>query len=231
MTNIIATVWNNRFKPHQESVLLFDSISTANEIALMLNGKWDGCNGVIVAQCDEIAVSTAAKLLEAQWCYQGASQAVLNRVTTDEILRRYAIGERNFVNVNLRCAVLTSVKLLGINISYAKLNFANLSQANLSQANLTAADFSQANLSKSDLNKASLIRANFTGANLQEASLQGANLSNANFTEANLTGADFTGANLYLADLRGANFHSCNLSGANLKGAKIIESELAFAKQ
>jgi len=231
MKNIISTVLNNWLKPQKSSVLLFDSIAAASDIALMLNAQWDGCNGAIVAKCDEVAVNTAAKLLEATWCYQGASKAVLHRVTTDEILRRYAIGERYFVNANLRCAVLTSAKLSEINLSYAKLSWADLSQANLSKADLTAADLSQANLSGTDLNKAYLMRTNLSEADLQQASLRGANLSSANLSEVNLTGADLTGANLALADLRGANFHLCNLSGANLTGAKLIESDLAFAKQ
>ena len=55
--------------------------------------------------------------------------------------------------------------------------------------------------------------------------------ADSNLSEVNLTGADLTGANLSLADLRGANFHLCNLSGANLTDAKLIESDLAFARQ
>ncbi|MEH2118186.1 pentapeptide repeat-containing protein [Nostoc sp.] len=229
MKKIISIGWNSWLKRHKESILLFDSIAAANEIAFILNGQWDGCNGVIIAKCDEVAVNTAAKLLEATWCYQGASKAVLDRVTTDELLRRYAMGERNFINANLRCAVLASVKLSEINLSYAKLSWADLSQANLSKADLTAADLSEANLSRADLSKAYLMRTNLTKADLQQASLRGANLSSANLTEVNLTDADLRGANLTLADLRGANFNFCNLSGANLTGAKLIESDLAFA--
>ncbi|MBD2563276.1 MULTISPECIES: pentapeptide repeat-containing protein [Nostoc] len=231
MKNIISIVWNSWLKRHEESILLFDSIAAASEIALMLNGQWDGCNGVIIAKCDEIAVNTATKLLEAAWCYQGASKAVLNRVTTDDALRRYAMGERNFINANFRCAILASAKLSEINLSYAKLSWADLSQANLSKADLTAADLSEANLSGADLSKAYLMRANLTKANLQLANLSGANLSSANLSEVNLTDADLTGVNLSLADLRGANFHFCNLSGANLTGAKLIESDLAFARK
>ncbi|MEH1844357.1 MAG: pentapeptide repeat-containing protein [Nostoc sp.] len=231
MKNIISIVWNSWLKRDKESILLFDSIAAASEIAFMLNGQWDGCNGVIMAKCDEVAVNTATKLLEATWCYQGASKAVLDRVTTDKILRRYAMGERNFINANLRGAVLASVKLSKINLSYAKLSLIDLSQANLSKADLTAADLSEANLSGADLSKAYLMRTNLKGADLQQTSLRGANLSSANLSEVNLTDADLTGANLSLADLRGANFNFCNLSGANLTGAKIIESDLAFARQ
>jgi len=54
MKNIISIGWNSWLKPHKESILLFDSIAAASEIALMLNGQWDGCNGVIIAKCDEI---------------------------------------------------------------------------------------------------------------------------------------------------------------------------------
>ncbi|MBW4687486.1 MAG: pentapeptide repeat-containing protein [Komarekiella atlantica HA4396-MV6] len=231
MKNFISIALNSLFKEQKQSMLLFDSITAADEIALMLNGQWDGCNGVIMAKCDEVAINTAAQLLEAAWCYQGDSKAVLDRLTNDELLRRYAMGERNFVNANLRCAVLASMNLSKINLSYAKLSSANLSQVNLTQADLTAADLNLANLSRADLSKASLVRANLTKADLQLANLKGANLSMANLSEVNLTDADLRGANLALADLRGVNFQFCDLSGANLTGAKFFERELAFAKQ
>jgi uncharacterized protein YjbI with pentapeptide repeats len=231
MKNIISMGWDSYLKRHKESILLFDSIAAANDIAMMLNGQWDGCNGVVMAKCDEVAVNTASKLLAATWCYQGASKAVIDILKTEELLRRYAMGERNFINANLRCVVLVSVKLNEINLSYAKLSWADLTQANLSKADLTAADLSQANLNGSDLSQSCLMRADLSGADLQQASLRGANLSRANFSEVNLTDADLTGANLALADLRGAKFHFCNLSGANLTGAKFIESDLAFARQ
>ncbi|MDZ8052593.1 MAG: pentapeptide repeat-containing protein [Aulosira sp. ZfuVER01] len=231
MKNNILISLISSLNSKKQSVLLFNSIVAANEIALMLNGQWDGCNGVILDQCDEVAVNTAAKLTEATWCYQGATKAVLARLTTDELLRRYAIGERNFINANLRCAVLTSLKLNKINLSHAQLSWAVLNQADLSQADLTAADLSQANLSEANLRGSQIVRVNLTQANLQQANLRGANLTRANLSEANLTNADLTGANLALADLRGAKFHFCNLTGANLTGAKFIESDLAFARQ
>jgi uncharacterized protein YjbI with pentapeptide repeats len=231
MKNLISIALNSWFKEQKQSVLLFDSITAADEIALMLNAQWDGCNGIVMAKCDEVAVNTAAQLLEAAWCYQGDSKAVLDRLTNDQLLRRYAMGERNFVNANLRCTVVASMNLSEINLSYAKLSLADLSQVNLTQADLTASDLSQANLSGADLSKASLVRANLTKADLQLANLKEANLSMANLSQVNLTNADLRGANLALADLRGVNFHFCDLSGANLTGAKFFETDLAFAKQ
>jgi uncharacterized protein YjbI with pentapeptide repeats len=231
MKDIISIIFKGFLNRHKESILLFDSTGGANEIAQILNGSWDGCNSVSLIECDEIAVNTAANLLEVTWCYQGASQAVLERVTSEEIFRRYAVGERNFVNANLRCAVFVSAELTEINLSYAKLGWADLSQTNLEKADLTAADISQANLSGAELSGANLTRANLKGANLKQALLCGANLSGANLAEADLTNADLTGADLSLAELRGANLHLCNLNGANLTGAKFIESQLDFTKQ
>ncbi|MEW6499752.1 MAG: pentapeptide repeat-containing protein, partial [Cyanobacteriota bacterium] len=53
----------------RQDMLLFDSLYAAQEIAFILDGEWDGCNGVILLKKDELAVNTAAKLVGAQWCY------------------------------------------------------------------------------------------------------------------------------------------------------------------
>ncbi|MBE9215849.1 pentapeptide repeat-containing protein [Plectonema cf. radiosum LEGE 06105] len=190
-------------------MLLFDSVDAANNIAFMLHGDWDGCNGILVDKVDEIAINTAANLIEAKWCFAGASQVVLDRLTTDKLLHRYAIGDRNFINANLRCAELCSLILNDVNFSYAKLNFANLSQTNLSKANFTSADISQANLSHANLSQSILFKTN----------LQNVNLSHANLRNANLNYACLNSANLSEADLRGAKLSHTDLKGANLDGA------------
>jgi uncharacterized protein YjbI with pentapeptide repeats len=202
-------IWSS----HSQYVLLFDESAAASDIAFMLGGHWDGCNGVVVDKCDEVAVNTAASLVGASWCYEGVTLALLIRLTADELFRRYAAGERNFVNANLRCALLSKRLLSEVNLSYAKLRQANLSEANLTGADLTAADLSEADLSQASLSKTCLVRTNLTKANLSQADLRGANLSKACLSEANLSQADLTGANLSLANLRGAK-----LSGANLNG-------------
>src|SRR5919199_1841667 len=103
-------------------VLLFNSVAAASEMAFMLGAEWDGCNGVVMPECDEVAVNTSASLVGASWCYQGDSTAVLVRLMTDELLRRYAAGERNFANANLRCAFLSEQNLSQSNLSSVKLN-------------------------------------------------------------------------------------------------------------
>lgn len=191
----------------QQTVLLFDSIAAAQEVAFMLQGEWDGCNGVLMTKCDGVAVNTAASLMEAAWCYQGTALAVLNRLTTDVLLRRYSIGERHFINANLRCAQLSSLCLSEINLSWAKLNLANLSGSDLSKSLLIAADLQEANLNNTNLSESQLVRANLTKANLSCSDLRGADLSRACLVDANLSEADLRGANLSGANLRGADLY------------------------
>ncbi|MGB3641055.1 MAG: pentapeptide repeat-containing protein [Rivularia sp. (in: cyanobacteria)] len=186
-------------------ILLFDSCEAASEMAFMLRGDWNGCNGVAVDKVDEIAIDTAANLIQAKWCYQGASQTLLDRLATDLFLHRYAIGDRSFYNANLRCAELSSLDLTDVNLSYAFLNLANLSHTNLSKADLTAADITQANLSDCNLSESILLRANLQDVDLSRANLRGANLNYAYLNNANLTEADLRGAKLSHTDLRGAN--------------------------
>lgn len=195
-------------------ILLFDECAAAEEIAFMLGGQWDGCNGVVLHKFDKVAVNTAASLVGAQWCYSGATLAYLSRLPVDELLCCYAAGERNFVNANLRCALLNSCSLSEANLSWAKLSLANLSQANLCAADLTAADLSEANLSGANLSQASLIRANLTKANLSLADLRGADLSKACLSGVNLSQADLRGTNLLLADLKGANLDGTKISAS-----------------
>ncbi len=207
-------------------VLLFDRVTAASDIAFMLGGQWDGCNGIVMPSCDKVAVNTAASLVGASWCHQGDSTALLARLATDELLRLYAAGSRNFANANLRCAVLSFQNLSQSNFSYVKLNLANLSGINLSGADLTSADMSDASLSGANLSQANLHRTLLTGANLSEANLRGANLTKASLNDANLCQVDLTGANLSFADLRGADFDEASLSGANLTGAKLTQGQL-----
>lgn len=175
-----------------KNILLIDSSHAAAEIAFMLGGEWDGCNSVTIPKCDEVAVNTAASLVGASWCYCGAQSTLLSRLSVDELKRRYAAGERIFINANLRCAELRELNLSGINLSWAKLRAADLSLANLKGADLTAADLSQANLSQTDLSGANLTLADLSGAKLDETNLSGACLRGANLNGTNLMNGDRT---------------------------------------
>lgn len=192
----------NWLQPKPETVLLCDSVAAASDMAFMLGGEWDGCNSLVLPKCDKVAIEAAASLLETSWCYQNAGEAVLIRLGVEELLRRYAVGDRYFINANLRCAQLSNICLENIDLSYAKLNLANLSGTNLSKANLTLAEMRSANLSGSNLHNSQLVRANLAGANLADANLRGADLSYADLSNACLIGANLIGVNLSKVDLR-----------------------------
>ena len=202
MKNKSSIALMNWLQPKPETVLLCDSVAAASDMAFMLNGEWDGCNSLVLPKCDKVAIEAAASLLETSWCYQNAGEAVLIRLGVEELLRRYAVGDRYFINANLRCAQLSNICLENIDLSYAKLNLANLSGTNLSKANLTLAEMRSANLSGSNLSRSRLVRANLAGANLADANLRGADLSYADLSNTCLTGADLIGVNLSKVDLR-----------------------------
>jgi hypothetical protein len=96
-------------------------------------------------------------------------------------------------------------KIVGQNLSNAKLRGANLSGKSLIDANLSGVE---------------LIDANLSGAHLYGANLSG----RANLLRANLSGVDLTDANL-----TGAILYGANLSGANLRGTKLSDASLAGA--
>lgn len=202
MKNKSSIALMNWLQPKPETVLLCDSVAAASDMAFMLGGEWDGCNSLVLPKCDKVAIEAAASLLETSWCYQNAGEAVLIRLGVEELLRRYAVGDRYFINANLRCAQLSNICLENIDLSYAKLNLANLSGTNLSKANLTLAEMRSANLSGSNLHNSQLVRANLAGANLADANLRGADLSYADLSNTCLTGADLIGVNLSKVDLR-----------------------------
>lgn len=109
--------------------------------------------------------------------------------TTEELLKRYAAGEREFEQVRLSGADLHNTILHGIDLSEAILNQANLSRADLRGADLSWVDFSGADLRGADLRGAILTRADLSGANLSHANLLRADLSLANLEGTNLNEA------------------------------------------
>jgi len=162
---------SNRAKENQ--TLLFDSCYAAEDVAFMLGGQWDKCNGVVISATDEIAIETAAKIVDARWCYKGKSCTLLPKLSLEVLKRRYAIGDRHFINANLRGADLSNLNLSQVNFGWAKLQGANLSGTILRNADLTQADLSDANLSETDL-----IGANLKRAILSETQLSKAKVSN-----------------------------------------------------
>lgn len=136
--------------------------------------------------------------------------------SSDEVLRQYRAGERDFTGIDLRCAFLRESCLIDINLSGA-----NLGGFKSRPSYLTNTLLINANLSGTNLENANLSRSYLINANLSSANLRGANLTGADLTSANLTGADLTGAYLNNTALIGAN-----LTDANLDGIKTIEKTI-----
>jgi len=151
------------------------------------------------------------------------------KISTDEIQKRYALGERNFRQAELRGAKLSYAILRGVDLSDSDLSESILYGANLNETNWSRVQLFEADLTRAKLNEARLNGTYLTGCRLNEvdligACLQGAHLNGAALKRANLNGANLseaylTGANLCGADLCGANLCDAHLTGANLSGA------------
>jgi len=132
------------------------------------------------------------------WFWQPPEKEI--RITeAAELLQRFALGERNFQNIDLKNANLEKIylqkaNLIGANLQQANLKFAHLDRVKLVVADLTNSDLRGISLKKAKLMGAILKNANLTDANLQDADLTNADLTNANLTNTNLTGANLTGA-------------------------------------
>jgi uncharacterized protein YjbI with pentapeptide repeats len=129
-------------------------------------------------------------------------------MSAEELLRRYAAGERDFPGVDLSNANLniagledyepgkndlSGINLSGANLEKASINCVNLSGANLQSANLTGASLYAMALIDADLSDAILDYAEIS-ADLTDAIVRGAILECTGFYRADLTRTDFTGA-------------------------------------
>jgi len=147
-------------------------------------------------------------------------------MTREELLSKYAEGERNFTGVNLENADLREVDFEGVNLQKA-----NLKNADLREADLEGVNLQKVNLQRSDLRLTNLRETNLWMADLHKADLRGADLTNADLEGADLEGTDLRGADLRGADLRGtdltnASLEGTGLTGTNLKNANVKNTKL-----
>ncbi|MEH2046688.1 pentapeptide repeat-containing protein [Nostoc sp.] len=94
-------------------------------------------------------------------------------ISIEELLKRIAAGEKEFVDICLDDPNLSGINLAGANLTGAKLLSVNLSGANLEGANLSYAFLDGANLSGANLEGAKVAEGSVVGANLQNANLRG----------------------------------------------------------
>ena len=137
--------------------------------------------------------------LTADWEY--LDRFFAPNITIEELLGRYAAGERNFTDICLPVGRW------------------DLSDVNLAEAILIGAKLS--NGLSTDPGLISMI-----GANLRGADLRYAYLGNIDFTRANLTSTNLSEAYLRSCDLTGADLSESILSNADIVGAKIIDVKM-----
>ncbi|BAY42808.1 pentapeptide repeat protein [Scytonema sp. HK-05] len=101
---------------------------------------------------------------------ENATRCEATNMDANEVLRRYAAGERNFRQADWRGISLAKANLSGVDLSGAHLNNADLSNSDLSSANL---------------NWAGLKGANFSGANLKGAKMPNGRMHNDRLESAN----------------------------------------------
>ena len=141
----------------------------------------------------------------------------MSSISREELVRRYAAGERNFSGYKLD-GDLSGLDLSGIDLSNTRLDSyyferiilrgANLQNARLADVCLVCAD-----LTNADLKGAKLLQVQLTGANLTNADLRGVEFIETDLRRANLTGANLAGADLR----RGNTLREANLTGANIE--------------
>jgi uncharacterized protein YjbI with pentapeptide repeats len=165
-------------------------------------------------------------------------------MTAEELLERYATGERDFKGITIWAANFINADLRGIDLSGSNLKrvqmiAANLEGANLSGCILDAGDFTSATLRRSNFQKAILGGARLIGANCLEANfsetqmyrafLDGANFMRGNLRNGDLGATSILGTSFINADMRGVNLDeargSANFTGSNLSEAIIPEIE------
>jgi uncharacterized protein YjbI with pentapeptide repeats len=146
----------------------------------------------------------------APFCPGVASCTLETKVmTAEELLERYASGERDFSR-------------------------AELSNTNLSELDLSGSDFTEAHMEGVILQGACLQNCNFLSASLSNANLINTDLRESNFLEAtlyetNLSSANLTGTKFDLAWLVGAILNTANLSNASLSGTSLENASLVDA--
>ena len=110
----------------------------------------------------------------------------------EELLARYAAGERAFRETDFADIALAGVDLRGCDFSDSDFSGALLDGANLSGCQLVGTTFRWASLASADLTGGDLREADLTAANLSGADLGRSDLRDADFRASTLVGTNFT---------------------------------------
>ena len=158
--------------------------------------------------------------------------------SAEELLRRYADGERYFVGMDLSDADFVpsggwfrTVKFGSQNVVPCELRSANLRECCFDGARMTGIVFDSSDLSGSLFRGADLRGAHLRSANLRDADLRDTHLEQADLEGADLEGAVFLGACLHRTRLHRARLSktlwgSSILAWCNLADAAVLDETL-----
>jgi uncharacterized protein YjbI with pentapeptide repeats len=116
-------------------------------------------------------------------------------MTAEELLERYASGERDFSGVNLDDVDVSGRDLQGINLNGSSLNQFFADGTNLSQSDLSMVCLYQGGLEDRILRNTNLSRSDLGSCNLRRANLEGANLEGAIFDNTWMPDGSFRSSN------------------------------------
>ena len=148
-------------------------------------------------------------------------------ITIDEMLNRYAAGERNFSAIRF------------INDTKSKRQIGDLRCLDLREINFSGSDLSSTNFSGSDLSSAILSGANLSHAVLEETNLDGViavgtlfkrtALILSSLRDADLTGATFLGGGCLSTDFTGSIMRDVTMGEYTVDGSDFSNVDLEFA--
>jgi superfamily I DNA and RNA helicase len=150
-------------------------------VALTRTRAWVNLSGIEQETSDYSFYEELKQVLKSKdsftFTFTYPSQRTISYSNLANLITGYALGRRNFRQINLQQADLSGLNLANINLIEANLQGAILTNTCLSGAKLIAANLSYTNLTHADLSNAKLM-----GANLQNSMLNHTNLTNADLT-------------------------------------------------
>jgi uncharacterized protein YjbI with pentapeptide repeats len=115
------------------------------------------------------------------------------RITREELLQRYAAGERDLQHIILEYADLNGVELQNIDLRGAQFNYVNLSRLNLHRCELGSAQFWYCNFREAKITSSHLEYARFFDCDFTGFNSSGCNITRVYFIRVNLQGAKLYG--------------------------------------
>jgi len=149
-------------------------------------------------------------------------------ITREDLLRRYAAGERDFAGVtfefgtdNLDTAILRKINLRGAEIGDITFTGVDFERANFGGAVVVDCPFFDVNLYRASFRGGYMPGCWFEGVDLSEADLSGAVLTRVTFERVKLVGADLSRTKLVSADFIDSDLTNAVFDNADLSRAYV----------